>query len=657
MNRFDDDLRRAARGKRTTAVIASFAILVFGLVLAGYFLSFRSLSIVVQPENAKQTAMIEVTDGLAFSLASRIYAVSDQAQINISAAKYHTANLTIHGSDFGSDMTVILLPKPGRLRALVTPSTSVNWYLNGNFVSQSNRLDTELAPGDYQLAVTSDYHERVERDLTITADDDTSLAIDLPCITGTLRATMTPPGTMLVDGQPVDSTSPITLGPGPHLIDLTAPGHKSVSDSITITQTQRDFTRSYNLQPLPIRMQHQLTPPGGNLFVNGKRQDISKNTIEIPYRKRLDIEYAKPGFVTKTQSQTVAPGEMVALSLVLDPEFADITITANITADIYLDGQLLGTTPLQISVPTVPATLEVRADGYQGETKSITPKPKQPQIHEFTLITTAAAKLQNAPQSYKNANGIDFRLIKPRNARFEMGGKRSEKGQRANEFLRQIELQRPFYVATHELTEAQFYGKGSNLPVVNLSWEQVAIFCNELSIAEGLTPFYRTKNGRISGFDPMADGYRFISEAEWEFLARAYRRPKQTIFPWGDDAVVPPNVGNLAGDKAKPASDSYIAGYQDGFSGLAPAKSFPADLSGLYDFVGNVSEWTHDSYMFTPPPSDKIEIDPLGQYSAGPHVIKGANFKSASRTELRAAFRDGSDTPRDDVGFRLARYL
>ena len=657
MNRFDDDLRRAARGKRTTAVIASLGIMLCGLVLAGYFLSFRSLSVTVQPETAEQTALIKVTDGLALALSNRIYAVSDRVQLSVSAAKYQTANLTIDDADFGTDMTVILLPKPGRLRAAVTPSTSVNWYLNGNFVSQSNRLDTDLAPGAYQLVVTSDYHERVERSLTIAADEDTNLAIDLPGITGTLRASMTPPGTMLVDGQPVDSGTPISLGPGPHQIDLSAAGHKSVSDSITITQTQRDFIRSYNLQPLPIRIQHQLTPPDGRLFVNGKRQDISKKIIDIPYRKRLDIEYAKPGFVSKTQSQTVSPGELIALSLALDPEFADITVTANIAADVYLDGQLLGATPVQISVPTVPATLELRADGYQTETKSITPKPKQPQIHDFTLITTAAAKLQNAPQLYTNANGIDLRLIKPRQARFQMGGKRSEKGQRANEFLRQIELQRPFYVATHELTEVQFYGKGGHLPVVNLTWEQVAIYCNELSLNEGLTPFYLTKNGRVSGFDSQADGYRLITEAEWEFLARAHRRPQQTIFPWGDDAVVPPNSGNLAGDKAKPASDSYIAGYQDGFSGRAPAKSFPADPSGLYDLVGNVSEWTHDAYIFTPPPPNIIEVDPLGQYSAGPHVIKGANFKSASRTELRAAFRDGSDTPRDDVGFRLARYL
>ena len=70
--------------------------------------------------------------------------------------------------------------------------------------------------------------------------------------------------------------------------------------------------------------------------MNGKGQDIGKKTIDVPYRKQLDIEYAKPGFVGKTQSQTVSPGELIDLSLALD-RIADITVTANIAADVYLD--------------------------------------------------------------------------------------------------------------------------------------------------------------------------------------------------------------------------------------------------------------------------------------------------------------------------------
>ena len=68
MNRFDDDLRRAARGKRTTAVIASFAIFVFGLVLAGYFLSFRSLLITVQPKTPNKPPLLRLQTVWPFPL-------------------------------------------------------------------------------------------------------------------------------------------------------------------------------------------------------------------------------------------------------------------------------------------------------------------------------------------------------------------------------------------------------------------------------------------------------------------------------------------------------------------------------------------------------------------------------------------------------------
>ena len=84
----------------------------------------------------------------------------------------------------------------------------------------------------------------LKRNLTIAADDDTSIEIDLPGITGTLRATMMPPGTMLIDGQPVDSIAP----PSP-----LAPAR------ITLTLRPPATNRSATASPSP---RHSVILPG-----------------------------------------------------------------------------------------------------------------------------------------------------------------------------------------------------------------------------------------------------------------------------------------------------------------------------------------------------------------------------------------------------------
>ena len=117
MNRFEDDFRHAARSKRNTVAIFSLVIMVFGLVLSVYLLSFRSLSITIKPETADQIAVIDVTKGVAFALANHIYALSDTVELSLSAAKYQTADLVIDNTNFGTDIAVVLLPKPGTLRA------------------------------------------------------------------------------------------------------------------------------------------------------------------------------------------------------------------------------------------------------------------------------------------------------------------------------------------------------------------------------------------------------------------------------------------------------------------------------------------------------------------------------------------------------------
>ncbi len=102
---------------------------------------------------------------------------------------------------------------------------------------------------------------------------------------------------------------------------------------------------------------------------------------------------------------------------------------------------------------------------------------------------------------------------------------------------------------------------------------------------------------------------------------------------------------------------TYVPRYNDTYASLAPVKSFSRETSGLYDMGGNVSEWTHDVYTLTVPDATQVYPQQLDSRLKGSRVIKGANWRSGSLTELRAAYREGLSEPRDDVGFRVGRYL
>jgi formylglycine-generating enzyme required for sulfatase activity len=73
--------------------------------------------------------------------------------------------------------------------------------------------------------------------------------------------------------------------------------------------------------------------------------------------------------------------------------------------------------------------------------------------------------------------------------------------------------------------------------------------------------------------------------------------------------------------------------------------------------AGNVSEWVNDIYSIVPPQGDTTAGNPLGEQSGYAHVVKGANWRSGTITTLRPAFREGLTAGRDDLGFRIGRYL
>jgi formylglycine-generating enzyme required for sulfatase activity len=277
------------------------------------------------------------------------------------------------------------------------------------------------------------------------------------------------------------------------------------------------------------------------------------------------------------------------------------------------------------------------------------------------------------PASRVPSPAIGLLILLPA-GKFPQGSERREQGRRSNETLRDVTLTQPFYLAEREITNGQFrlfrasHASGIAIdrtldldmqPVSGISWDEAVEFCNWLSQREGLPVAYERRDGRWQFVEPRTGGYRLPTEAEWEYAARYVDGQRWRRFTWGDSLPMPMGAENVAGEETLGASRSVergaqvLPGHRDDHPVAAPVGSHGRTASGFADMGGNVSEWVHDVY--TSLLSSAAATDPVGETRDGPHVMRGANWSTASVQALRLAWRDSSAGPQQTLGFRVAR--
>src|SRR5262249_31617263 len=133
--------------------------------------------------------------------------------------------------------------------------------------------------------------------------------------------------------------------------------------------------------------------------------------------------------------------------------------------------------------------------------------------------------------------------------------------------------------------------------------------------------------------------YRLLTEAEWEYAARA---GTTTAYYWGDEI----GKGN---------ANCNGCGSQWDNRETSPVGSFKPNAFGLYDMAGNVRQWVEDCYDgdYNEAPSDgsacgdcRRRVARGGYRSGNPRLLR-----SASRGGLTPNYRGNA------LGFRVARTL
>lgn len=230
------------------------------------------------------------------------------------------------------------------------------------------------------------------------------------------------------------------------------------------------------------------------------------------------------------------------------------------------------------------------------------------------------------------------------NGTFWMGSPDGQNQAKREQPQHQVTIADAFAVSIYEVTFAEWetcvrvgdcspdinagsWGRGKQ-PVINVTWNDADRYAKWLSRMTGQT-------------------YRLLTEAEWEYAARAARPQsaanEQTLYFFGND------------DEAQLSKYAWYAdGNTDGPHEVGQKKPNPF---GLYDIYGNVWEWVEDCFKegYAPTQTDGTawKSEPCGK-----HVMRGGSFRFRANM-LRSASRgvDGADTRDDDRGFRVARQL
>jgi len=509
----------------------------------------------------------------------------------------------------------------------------------------------EVSSGRHLLEVSHSFYAPVKQNIRLSRGDHLTRALELKTGKGTFEFLSNPRGAWVeINEKRIPGRTPFKheMESGSHEIVMGDEERRTSKQVVVLNHSEKkEVNFTLNIDPHGT-VTFSLSPRNAKVEFVGT--DVKyRPKIRIPIGE-YPIRVSRPGFVAQDFRYKVRYGNNLK-KISLKREYADVRVQARPrNAEIsvsYNTGGRKTTKPYNgvLRVPTGQIQVRARAMGHRTIVKNIRLGSKGATV-KFNL-KPMTIKVGEVFTDKLRAGSIGPEMMVVPAGQFQMGNK---DGPISENPVRTVFLTQPFAVSKYEVTIGDFleYAKNKNFvmpqqvdvqntsyPMSNISHRDAVAYADWLSSQTGFA-------------------YRLLSEAEWEYMARA---GSQNKFFFGNEDINLCDYANVA-DKTMRTRfrDWSVLACDDGYVRTAPVGSYKPNQFGIFDVYGNVAEWVLDCGMppYQKAPSDGSAV--VEGVSCQNHSYRGGSWDS-SPLESSSAYRNASSSRNNDRGVRVMREL
>ena len=261
-----------------------------------------------------------------------------------------------------------------------------------------------LLPGDHDMEISAQGYHSINQQITVTDASTQEIDVVLEPLPGDLIVqSRTPDMTVSVDGEPLNLFLPgIIKGikRGQHTLTFSSPMYFDKTVELEIEGLGKQQSLEVSLEPAWGHLLFTSEPTAAMLHVN--ETEIGRTPIRAEILETgSQVKLSKPGYKNWNQGLRVKAGtdEDYPLVTLLPADGIAIIKTQPSGATVTLDGQFLGSTPLEVEVsPDEKHIVKLFLKGYRKSTESFIIKPEQ-QIRLDIILkeNTGEVKLSVTP--------------------------------------------------------------------------------------------------------------------------------------------------------------------------------------------------------------------------------------------------------------------